>query len=65
MFMSFDVCDSARSVSLVGGAAWELAHNDTTTNEGTSARRATNDRGVYLCLFTKKETLINKPLNQP
>ena len=46
MFMSFDVCDSARSVSLVGGAAWELAHNDTTTNEGTRAHRAANNKGV-------------------
>jgi len=50
---------------LVDGAPWELAHKDATASKDTKAHRATNDRGVYLCLFTKKETLINKPLNQP
>jgi len=39
---------------LVGGAAWELAHNDTTTNEGTSARRAyKQQRGLSWFMYQK------------
>ena len=40
MFMSFDVCDSARSVDLVDGAAWELAHKDAAASKDTRACRA-------------------------
>ena len=46
MFMSFDVCDSARSVDLVDGAAWELAHKDATASKDTIAHRAANSKGV-------------------
>ena len=46
MFMSFDVCDSARSVAWAGGAAWELAHNDVTASKDTRAYRAANGKGV-------------------
>ncbi len=46
MFMSFDVCDSVRSVAWIGGAAWELAHNDVTASKDTRANRAVNSKGV-------------------
>gem|GEM_PF-6679655 len=46
MFMSFDVCDSARSVDLVDGAAWELAHKDAAASKDTRAHRAANSKGV-------------------
>ena len=46
MFMSFDVCDSVRGVAWIGGAAWELAHNDVTASKDTRAHRAANGKGV-------------------
>jgi len=40
---------------LGGGAAWEIAHKDTTTNKGTLARRAyKRQRGLSWFIFFKK-----------
>ena len=46
MFMSFDVCDSARSVIRVGRAAGMLAYQDVIANRSTIAHRAANSKGV-------------------
>jgi|GEM_PF-6710840 hypothetical protein len=42
---------SVRSVDLVDGAVGMLAYKGATANKGTSARRATNDKGFYMFLL--------------
>ena len=52
MFIASDVCNSERSVDLVGGAAWKLAHKDATTNKDTLALRAyKRQRGLSLFIY--------------
>ncbi len=51
MFMSSGVCNSVRSVDLVGGAAWELAHKDATTNKDTLACMAYKRQKGFVGFF--------------
>lgn len=51
MFMSSGVCNSVRSVDLVGGAAWELAHKDATINKDTLACMAYKRQRGFVVFF--------------